>query len=173
MRLGLAFYVVALLALQAAVPDAQLEPTKPDAEFSLTVERGEALPRPRVRLRNRTTLALAICNNSINFDLWRRDGSTYGGGAEVVEGVGGSRCGLVENWSVVPPSESWVTVLELPAQPALHTADELRVRGVVRVGTRIGDMTESKLGLYLWQGTLGQLKESREAAEQRDEADER
>ena len=161
MRLRLTFGAVAIMALQSSLPAAQVEPTKLDTEFALTAERGDAPTRPRIRLQNHTAVALAICINSINFELRRQDGSIEGGGADFAQGVGGSRCDVVENWSVVSPSESWFTVLELPSDPAPQSGDELLVKGFVRVGKRVGDMADSKLGLYLWRGKLGQLEKSR------------
>jgi hypothetical protein len=131
---------------------------KPDTEFELLVQAGSLPLRPSVRLQNQTIAALAICVDAIRFEIWRPDGSSYSGGGDFPQGVGGNRCSVDANWSVVPSSRSWSTVLELPSAPALQAADELLVNGFIWVGPRAGDMGDAKLKWYRWRGTLGKLK---------------
>ena len=161
MRLGLAFGWAALVTASGPYCIPASEQLKPDTEFALTVEAGVSPTRPSVRLQNQTGATLAICVNDIRFTISLSDGSIVGGGSDFPQGVGGSRCSVDANWIVVPPSESWSSVLELPSEPPLQSGDELVVNGYIRVGPHVGDMDGSKLAWYRWRGKVPALKESR------------
>jgi hypothetical protein len=145
------------LGLACGSPQAgHAEAPSPDTELALTIEPGDVATRVWARFRNQSPVQAAYCFDSVNWQLWHADGAAESGGAPFVQGVGGTRCGVPDNWSLVLPGESIFVLLEIP--PA-QGEDELTVRSLVRLGERYGHLRSSTLGSYRWRGRIRQIRE--------------